>query len=47
MIINKLCGFGMKVIMMVYDLIKVGSNDIMVSGGMESMFNVFYILEKV
>ncbi|MGC1509709.1 acetyl-CoA C-acyltransferase [Ketobacter sp.] len=44
--INKLCGSGMKATMMAHDLIKAGSNDIMVSGGMESMSNAPYILEK-
>lgn len=37
--INKLCGSGMKAAMFAHDLIKAGSNDIMVAGGMESMSN--------
>ncbi|MCG8314286.1 MAG: acetyl-CoA C-acyltransferase [Pseudomonadales bacterium] len=44
--INKLCGSGMKAAMMAHDLIKAGSNEIMVAGGMESMTNAPYILEK-
>ncbi len=36
----------MKATMMAHDLIKAGSNDIMVSGGMESMSNAPYVLEK-
>ncbi|MDY6920413.1 MAG: acetyl-CoA C-acyltransferase [Pseudomonadota bacterium] len=44
--INKLCGSGMKATMFAHDLIKAGSNDIMISGGMESMSNAPYILEK-
>src|SRR5690606_20867000 len=35
--INKLCGSGMKAAMLAHDLIKAGTNDIMVAGGMESM----------
>ncbi|CBL44483.1 Putative acyl-CoA thiolase [gamma proteobacterium HdN1] len=44
--INKLCGSGMKATMLAHDLIKVGTNDIMVAGGMESMSNAPYVLEK-
>ena len=44
--INKLCGSGMKATMMAHDLIKAGTNDIMVSGGMESMSNSPYLLPK-
>ncbi len=44
--INKLCGSGMKATMMAHDLIKAGSNEIMVSGGMESMTNSPYLLPK-
>jgi len=42
--INKLCGSGMKATMLAHDLIKAGSNDIMVAGGMESMSNAPYLL---
>jgi len=45
--INKLCGSGMKATMLAHDLIKAGTNDIMVAGGMESMTNAPYILPKV
>lgn len=44
--INKLCGSGMKATMIAHDLIKAGSNDIMVAGGMESMTNSPYLLTK-
>ena len=44
--INKLCGSGMKAVMLAHDLIKAGSNKIMVAGGMESMSNAPYLLEK-
>jgi acetyl-CoA C-acetyltransferase len=44
--INKLCGSGMKAVMLAHDLIKAGTNDIMVAGGMESMSNAPHILTK-
>ncbi len=44
--INKMCGSGMKSIMLGYDLIKSGSADIVVAGGMESMSNAPYLLPK-
>lgn len=37
--INKVCGSGMKAIMLANDLIKAGSASIIVAGGMESMTN--------
>jgi acetyl-CoA C-acetyltransferase len=37
--INKVCGSGMKAIMLAHDLIKAGSANIIVAGGMESMTN--------
>ena len=44
--INKLCGSGMKAVMQAADMIKAGSAEIVVSGGMESMTNAPYILPK-
>ncbi|WP_137818092.1 acetyl-CoA C-acyltransferase [Pseudomonas sp. 2FG] len=44
--INKLCGSGMKAVMLAHDLLKAGTNSVMVAGGMESMSNAPYILEK-
>ena len=44
--INKLCGSGMRATMFCHDMIKAGSHDIVVSGGMESMSNAPYILDK-
>jgi acetyl-CoA C-acetyltransferase len=44
--INKLCGSGMKATMLAHDLIMAGTNEIMVSGGMESMSNAPYLLPK-
>lgn len=42
--INKLCGSGMKAAMLAHDLIKAGTNNVMIAGGMESMSNAPYIL---
>lgn len=44
--INKLCGSGMKAIMQAADMIKAGSANIVVAGGMESMTNAPYVLPK-
>ncbi len=44
--INKLCGSGMKAVMQAADMIKAGSADIVVAGGMESMTNAPYVLQK-
>src|SRR6185312_6053472 len=37
--LNKVCGSGMKAIMLGHDLIKAGSASVVVAGGMESMTN--------
>jgi acetyl-CoA C-acetyltransferase len=44
--INKVCGSGMKATMLAHDMIKAGSADIVVAGGMESMSNSPYLLAK-
>ncbi|MCK0538232.1 acetyl-CoA C-acyltransferase [Alcanivorax quisquiliarum] len=44
--INKLCGSGMKATMFAFDSIRAGTNDIVVAGGMESMSNAPYVLDK-
>ncbi|HEV7878446.1 acetyl-CoA C-acyltransferase [Bradyrhizobium sp.] len=44
--INKVCGSGMKATMLAHDIIKSGSADIVLSGGMESMTNAPYLLGK-
>lgn len=44
--VNKVCASGMKAIMIAADQIALGHNDIMVAGGMESMSNVPYYLQK-
>ena len=42
--INKVCGSGMKAIMLGHDLIKAGSATVVVAGGMESMTNAPHML---
>lgn len=44
--INKMCGSGMKAVMFAHDLLKAGTNDMMVAGGMESMTNAPHLLPK-
>lgn len=44
--VNKMCGSGMKAIMLAHDQILAGSADIMVAGGMENMSQSPYILPK-
>lgn len=42
--INKVCGSGMKAIMLAHDLVKAGSASVVVAGGMESMTNAPHLL---
>ena len=42
--INKVCGSGMKAVMLGADLIKAGSAEVVVAGGMESMTNAPHLL---
>ncbi|MEM8768323.1 MAG: thiolase family protein [Pseudomonadota bacterium] len=44
--VNKVCGSGMKATMLGHDLIRAGSADRVVVGGMESMTNAPYLLTK-
>jgi len=44
--INKVCGSGLKTVMLAHDLIQAGSADIVVAGGMESMTNAPHLLTK-
>ncbi len=44
--VNKVCASGMKAIMLGAQSIQCGDNDIVVAGGMESMSNIPYYLEK-
>ncbi|MDT0594191.1 thiolase family protein [Glaciecola petra] len=46
MTINKVCGSGMKAVMLAHDLIKAGSAEIVVAGGMENMSASPYLLPK-
>jgi acetyl-CoA C-acetyltransferase len=44
--VNKVCGSGMKAVMLAYDQIRAESASIVVAGGMESMTNAPYFLPK-
>ncbi|MGH8080700.1 MAG: thiolase family protein [Lysobacter sp.] len=44
--INKVCGSGMKAIMLGHDLIKAGSAKLVIAGGMESMTNAPHLLNN-
>ena len=44
--INKMCGSGMKAIMLGHDQIAAGSSSIVLAGGMESMSNAPYLLDR-
>lgn len=44
--INKVCGSGMKAVMIGYDSIKAGNAQIVAAGGMESMSNAPHLLPK-
>ena len=46
MTINKVCGSGMKAVMLGHDAIKASSSEIVIAGGMESMTNAPYMLHK-
>lgn len=44
--VNKMCGSGMKTVMMACDTLLAGQSDVVVAGGMESMSNAPYLLSK-
>ncbi len=44
--LSKMCGSGMKAAMFAHDMLKAGTWDVMVAGGMESMSNAPYLLLK-
>ena len=44
--VNKVCGSGMKAVMLAHDLIRAGSAETMIAGGMESMTGAPYMLPK-
>ncbi len=45
--LNKMCGSGMKTVMLAHDQLKSGNGTSIVAGGMESMTNAPYILPKM
>ncbi|MRF43673.1 acetyl-CoA C-acyltransferase [Escherichia coli] len=44
--LNKMCGSGMQAAIMAHDLLLAGTADVVVTGGMESMTNAPYLLDK-
>ena len=44
--INKVCGSGMRAVMLAHDSLLAGSSNIILAGGMESMSNAPYLLDK-
>ncbi|MGR6653855.1 acetyl-CoA C-acyltransferase [Pseudomonas mosselii] len=44
--LNKMCGSGMQAAIMAHDQLLAGSADVIVAGGMESMTNAPYLLDK-
>lgn len=44
--VNKMCGSGMQAAIMAHDALKAGTADVIVAGGMESMSNAPYLLQK-
>ena len=45
--LNKMCGSGMRTVMMAHDQLALGQGDVLVAGGMESMTNAPYLLPKM
>ncbi len=45
--VNKMCGSGMKAVMLVYDRIALGQSKVAAAGGMESMTNAPYLLPNM
>lgn len=45
--VNKVCGSGLKAVMLAAQSIKAGDNDVVVAGGMESMSNAPYLAKGV
>ncbi|OUM22529.1 acetyl-CoA acetyltransferase [Pseudomonas sp. 1239] len=44
--LNKMCGSGMQAAIMAHDLLLAGTAEVVVAGGMESMSNAPYLLDK-
>ena len=45
--LNKMCGSGMKAVMLAHDALRAGNGSILIAGGMESMSNAPYLLPKM
>ncbi|MEL6335881.1 MAG: acetyl-CoA C-acyltransferase [Pseudomonadota bacterium] len=45
--LNKMCGSGMKAVMIAHDALRAGEGRVAVAGGMESMSNAPYLLPKM
>lgn len=45
--VNKMCGSGMKTVMMGMDQLRAGEGSVVVAGGMESMTNAPYVVPKM
>jgi acetyl-CoA C-acetyltransferase len=45
--LNKMCGSGMKTVMVAYDQLRAGNGSVVVAGGMESMTNAPYVVPKM
>lgn len=45
--VNKMCGSGMKTVMMAYEALHARPKDVIIAGGLESMTNTPYILPKM
>ncbi|MEY4362838.1 MAG: hypothetical protein RLZZ24_190 [Pseudomonadota bacterium] len=44
--LSKMCGSGMRAAMFAHDMLLAGSHEVLVAGGMESMTNAPYLLQK-
>lgn len=44
--VNKICGSGMKTVMLAHDILVAGSQQVIIAGGMENMTNAPYLLPK-
>ena len=44
--LSKMCGSGMRAAMFAHDILRAGSQDVMIAGGMESMTNAPYLMLK-
>lgn len=44
--LSKMCGSGMKAVMIAHDMLQAGTHEVIVAGGMESMTNAPYLIQK-